>query len=290
VADARSFRGAAKACGVSQPSLSAQVAEVERQLGARIFERDRKRGLLVTPAGGPLLASARDVLLAADQLADAGRGLGDPLAGTLRLGVIPTIAPYLLPRLVPLLRRRHPGLTPLWQEEKTGALVSLLGEGKLEAALVALEAPLGDLEQETLGEDPFLLCVSARHWLADGRGRVALDVLAVEKLLLLDEGHCLREQALAVCSRQRAEEAGFRATSLPTLVQMVASNAGITLLPRLAAAVELERADIVVRRFEPPEPARTLGLVWRPTSTITRSLVELATSMRQALPGARPQK
>ena len=280
VADSGSFRRAAERCGVSQPSLSAQVAAVEGLLGARLFERDQRQ-VLVTPAGEALLARARAVLLAADDLAAASAALGDPLAGRLRIGVIPTIAPYLLPALVPLLRQRHPRLTALWQEDKTDVLARLLNAGELEAALVALEAPLPDLETLAIGEDPFWLCLPRQHPLAGGRGRLALAALAGTELLLLDEGHCLREQALAVCSSHRAKEAGFRATSLPTLVQMVAGNAGVTLLPRLAAPVEMKRASIALRRFQAPEPSRTLALVWRRSSPLGPALVELGQTIRR---------
>jgi LysR family hydrogen peroxide-inducible transcriptional activator len=279
VGQARSFRRAAERCRVSQPSLSAQVAEVEGALGARLFERDR-RGVIPTPAGTALLERIRTLLLAADDLGAAAAGLRDPLAGPLRLGVIPTIAPYLLPGLLPALRRHFPRLQPLWHEEKTDVLAAMVTAGALSAALVALEAPLPGLARRPIGVDPFLLCAARGHPLARGTGPLPAAALADQEVLLLDEGHCLREQALAVCATQGAHEPGLRATSLPTLVQMVAAGAGVTLLPRLAAAVERRRAPVVLRRFERPEPHRTLGLVWRPGSPLEPALQRLAAAIR----------
>jgi LysR family hydrogen peroxide-inducible transcriptional activator len=262
VAEARSFRRAAEACAVSQPSLSAQVAEAERALGLRVFERDRRR-VLVTAAGEALLARARRVLVEADDLVETARRHADPLSGTLRVGVIPTVGPYLLPRLVPAVRAALPKLVLLWVEERTGSLVRLVAAGELDAALLALEADLGDLVTAPLGKDPFLLAAPPGHPLARARGPLRLADLRGEKVLLLDDGHCLRDQALEVCASARAEELGFRATSLSTLVQMVASGAGVTLLPRLAVDAEAPRAGLRARPFADPAPGRTLVLAWR---------------------------
>lgn len=270
-----SFRRAAERCHVSQPALSAQVAEVERALGARLYDRDRHR-VVPTPAGAALLERIQSLLLGADDLGLAAAALGDPLAGPLRLGVIPTIAPYLLPGLLPALRRKFPRLQPLWHEAKTAELAELAAGGELTAALVALEAPLPGLAQRPVGDDPFLLCAARNHPLARGRGPLSLSALAGHTVLLLDEGHCLREQALSVCATHGAEEPGLRATSLPTLVQMVAAGVGVTLLPRLAAVVERRRAPVVFRRLERPEPRRTLGLVWRSGSALQPALERLA--------------
>jgi LysR family hydrogen peroxide-inducible transcriptional activator len=282
VAGTRSFRKAAAACHVSQPSLSAQVAQAERALGVTLFERDRRR-VLPTPAAEELLARAAAVLLAADDLLAAGTRLGDPLAGNLRLGVIPTIAPYLLPRIVPALRRKHQRLKVLWHEDRTAELVTGLQEGRLDGALVALEAPLADLERVALGEDPFVLCAPRGHPLARGRGPLPVSALASAEVLVLDEGHCLREQALEVCSAGRARQSDLRATSLPTLVQMVAGGAGVTLLPQLALPVELRGSRLLqVRRFAPPPPARTLGLVFRRRSALAEALRTVAGTIRSA--------
>ena len=274
-------------CRVAQPSLSAQIAEVERALGTRLFERDRRR-VFPTPAGAVLLERIRALLVAADDLAVAASQLGDPLVGPLHLGVIPTIAPYLLPDLLPAMRRRHPGLQPLWREDKTDVLAAMVSAGELVAALVALEAPLPGLARRPLGHDPFVLCAPRKHPLASGRGPLPTSALADQNVLLLDEGHCLREQALAVCSVEGALEPGFRATSLATLVQVVAGGAGVTLLPRLAVPVERRRAPVVLRRFAKPEPRRTLGLVWRQGTALEPALQELAATMAAAYAAMEP--
>jgi LysR family transcriptional regulator, hydrogen peroxide-inducible genes activator len=281
VGQTRSFRRAAERCHVSQPSLSAQVAEAERALGTRLFDRDRRQ-VIPTPAGAALLERIQALLLAADDLVSAAGALQDPLAGPLRLGVIPTIAPYLLPGLLPALRRHFPRLQPLWHEDRTRSVAALVSSGELAGALVALEAPLPRLVRRPIGDDPFLLCASPQHPLARGKGPLPLSALAGQDVLLLDEGHCLREQALAVCSTQGAHEPGLRATSLPTLVQMVAAGAGVTLLPLLAAPVERRRAPVVLRRFRAPEPKRTLGLVWREGSALGPALERLAGAIEAA--------
>ncbi|HEV3030955.1 MAG TPA: LysR substrate-binding domain-containing protein [Polyangia bacterium] len=283
VADTLSFRRAAETCGVSQPSLSAQLGELEEALGARLFERDRRR-VLLTAAGETLVARARHVLTDAEDLADAGRRLVDPLAGTLRVGVIPTISSYLLPDVVRALRRGHARLDVRWTEDKTSALVGALEEGTLDAALVALEANLGQLAREPLGRDPFLLAAPRGHALARRTGAVTAEELVGAPLLLLDDGHCLRDQALAACGGARPEELGFRATSLPTLAQMVAAGAGVTLLPALAVPTESRRAPLVVRPLADPAAFRTVGLVWRPTSPLAPALRAVAATLRAAYP------
>jgi LysR family hydrogen peroxide-inducible transcriptional activator len=280
VAEAASFRRAAEACHVSQPALSAQLAEAERALGVRLFERDRRR-VLVTAAGAVLLARARAVLVAADDLLDAARRSADPLAGTMRLGILPTVGPYLLPRATRLLRRALPRLQILWVEDRTAALVGRVERGELDGAVVAREAHLGDLVDAELARDPFLLAVPPAHALAQGEGPVRLRALDGERVLLLDDGHCLRDQALAVCSRAGAEELGFRATSLPTLVSMVAGGAGVTLLPRIAAA-EAPRAGLRARPLSDAAAARTLVLAWRRGAAAEPALRAAAEVLAQA--------
>lgn len=288
VADARSFRRASELCHVSQPSLSAQVAQAEAALGVRLFERDRRR-VLITRAGEALLPRLRAALLAADDLAGTARQLEDPLQGVLRFGIIPTIAPYLLPAVAPALAARFPGLAPLWREDRTAALVAALEAGDLDAGLVALEAPLGDLARVPIGSDPFLLCAPAAHPLARGTAPIALAAIGTAEVLVLDEGHCLREQALAACARTGAREAGFRATSLPTLVQLVGAGAGLTLLPQLAAKVELARAKVRARRFKSPEPGRTLGWVFRAGSPLADALGKVGEALRECYAGLVPR-
>jgi LysR family hydrogen peroxide-inducible transcriptional activator len=285
VAETRNFRRAAEACAVVQPSLSAQIAALEDALGVRIFNRDR-RGVLLTPAGELVLARARRVLLEAEELAREAQRAQDPLGGSLRLGVIPTLAPYLLPEVSSILRRAFPSLEPMWREERTAVLVQALQEGRMEGALLALEADLEDLETATLGKDPFMLVLPRDHALARGRSPVSMKDLEGEHLLLLDDGHCLRDQALDACRNARVEELGFRATSLPTLVQMVASGAGITLLPRLAVATETSRAPVFVRPIAAPVPYRTLALAWRKGCHLDKPLRKLAATLRSGLKSA----
>ena len=232
--------------------------------------------------GGPLSARARRVLVETDDLLAASRRVGDPLAGLLRLGVIPTISPYLLPDVVPALRRAHPRLGVRWIEDKTEALVMALNAGALDAALLALEADLGDLQSELIGHDPFVLAVPRGHPLARVAGPATLAELRGAAVLLLDDGHCLREQALAVCANARTEELGYRATSLPTLAQMVSAGAGVTLLPRLAVATESRRSALVIRPLRDQSAQRTIALVWRPTSPMAAALRALAGTIRGA--------
>jgi LysR family hydrogen peroxide-inducible transcriptional activator len=280
IADTRSFRRAAAQCGVSQPSLSAQLAQLEGALGVRLFERDRRR-VLLTAAGEDLVERARRVLVDADDLVDAARRLGDPLAGTLAIGVIPTISPYLLPAAAPAIHRAHPRLTVRWLEDKTENLARELHAGRLDAALLALEADLGGpLQREVIGRDPFVLATPRAHPLAKRSRPATLGDLRGAHLLLLDDGHCLRDQALAVCAGARTEELAFRATSLPTLAQMVSAGAGVTLLPRLAVATESRRADLAVRPLADERAFRTLALVWRPTSPSSTALRKLAATIR----------
>jgi LysR family hydrogen peroxide-inducible transcriptional activator len=284
-----SFRRAAERCHVSQPSLSAQLAELEEALGVVLFERDRRR-VLPTGAGLPILERARRMLVAADDLELAAKGAQNALEGRLRLGIIPTISPYFLPSLTPALRRAHPDLSALWIEGKTEDIVRELDDGALDAAVLALEAPIGTLESAVIAVDRFVFA-SAKHDPLAGRARaVSLDELADADILLLDEGHCFRDQALSFCSRSSARELEFRATSLPTLVQMVASGAGVTLLPELALATETRHAALSIRPLPAPAPGRTIALVWRPRSPIGEALMTLAKTMKDAYPKRAPTK
>jgi LysR family hydrogen peroxide-inducible transcriptional activator len=283
VADTLSFRKAAERCHVSQPSLSAQLAQLEAALGVRLFERDRRHVLLTTSAR-ELIERARRVIVEADHLLELARRSADPLAGALRIGVIPTISPYLLPRLTPALRREYPRLTIFWVEERTEALVRKLDEGALDAALLALEAPLGDVERQAVARDPFVLVTPARHPLGVKKGPAKPSELRHASVLLLDDGHCFREQALAICSKAKADELEFRATSLSTLAQMVASGAGVTLLPSLAVPMEARRAKLCIRRFAAPEPGRTIALAWRKRAPLDASLRKIASTISAAYP------
>jgi LysR family hydrogen peroxide-inducible transcriptional activator len=214
---------------------------------------------------------------------DEARRAADPLSGTLRLGILPTIGPYLLPLAAPALRRAFPKLLLLWSEDKTSALVARISAGDLDGAVLARESDLGDLASLPLGSDPFLLAAARGHPLAASASPLPLDALHGEQVLLLDDGHCLRDQALAVCSKAQAEELGFRATSLPTLVEMVASGMGVTLLPRIAAGAEARRSDLRIRPFRAPAPGRTLVMAWRRGSSLEPPLRAVAETLRAAL-------
>ncbi len=285
VAETGSFRRAAERCNVAQPSLSAQIAELERSLGVTLFERDKRR-VLSTPAGIEIVRRAQRALAAAAEVFEAARRHVDPLTGTLRIGVIPTVGPYLLPEAVPALRKAFPALTVAWTEDKTGDLVPRIRSGDLDAAVLAEGPELGDLEIEKIGEDAFVLLAPKGHELTRARGALAPEDLAGHRVLLLDDGHCMRDQALAVCSTAKAEELGFRATSLSTLVQMVAGGAAVTLLPRIALATERHRADLRVRELAAPAPSRTLVLAARKGSPISPALRAIAEVLAAAVAAA----
>jgi len=283
VAQTLSFRKAAERCRVSQPSLSAQLAQLEAALSVRLFERDKKR-VMPTQAGKALIERAQRLVLDADELVLAARRAADPLTGTLTLGVIPTIAPYLLPSVTPALRKAFPKLSVAWIEDKTEAVAELLARGSLDAALVALEAELGDVEHAVIAKDPFMLVTRRDHPLAHKRTDVSRTELRDTEVLLLDDGHCFREQALEYCTRAKAHELALRATSLATLTQMVAGGMGVTLLPQLAVATETARAGLKVRSFASPVPYRTLALIWRKRSAISDALRKLAEVLQAAYP------
>jgi LysR family transcriptional regulator, hydrogen peroxide-inducible genes activator len=285
VAEAGSFRGGAAGLGLSQPALSAQIAQLERQLGLQIFERDRRR-VLVTPAGEDVVSRARRILAELAQLVEAAGAHRAPLTGTLRLGVIPTVAPYLLPLVLPAVRARYPRLRLVLREDQTARILAELEAGRLDACLLATPVP-GDLATLELFREEFLLAAPLGHPLL-ARRRVREADLAGETTLLLEDGHCLRDQALAVCHSAGAHEAAeLRATSLPTLTQMVASGLGVTLLPKLASEVLVPgpRAGVGLARIA-ERPGRTLGLVWRMSSARGRELRLLADAILAATPRA----
>ena len=280
IADHASFSRAAESCAVSQPALSAQVAQLEDALGVQLFERDRRK-VLVTPAGAEVIARARATLAAAGEVVDSATSSAQPLTGTLRLGVIPTIAPYLLPSVLPAVRKAYPKLRLVLREDQTARLLTQLDEGKLDAAILALPV-VGDLAAVHLYFEDFALAVARGHRLAR-RATVRATDLDDEPLLLLDDGHCLRDQALAVCESVGArEQSELRATSLVTLVQMVASGLGVTLIPAMAAGALAPRGgEVVVVRFAPPAPGRDVGLCWRMSSARGRELGALAACLRE---------
>ncbi len=278
VADTGGFRKAAQLCHVSQPSLSAQLAQLEDALGVRIFERDRRR-VLVTPAGSEMLARARRVLLEAEDLIAASSRLRDPLCGTLRIGVIPTVSPYLLPEITPAIRSSYPRLTVHWTEEKTQVALRLLRDGALDAVLLALVPGMEGLDRQVVAEDPFVLAGAPSDPLLRSRVPARVKELEGASLLLLEDGHCFRDQTLAFCEGAHVREAGYRATSLATLARMAAGGAGLTLLPELSLAVENRHDELAVRRFARPGPRRTLVLAWRAQTPLAMALRQIATTM-----------
>ncbi|HRA35361.1 MAG TPA: LysR substrate-binding domain-containing protein [Acidimicrobiales bacterium] len=284
VADHRHFGRAAEACFVSQPTLSTQIKKLETELGVSLVERN-PRHILLTPAGDQVVARARAMLQQADDIRGIAQLAKDPESGSIRLGLFPTLAPYLLPHVVPAIHARFPHLELLLVEEKTEVVMARLRSGELDAGVLALPVGHEGLHMQPLFTEEFVLAVPADHPLADAGGPVDLSVLTTEDLLLLEEGHCLRDQALEVCRLSGSRERrGFRATSLETLRQMVAAGVGVTLLPELAVQPPVPPSDdIVLLRFAPPAPSRQIALVWRETSTYEALLPELAT-MLSALP------
>lgn len=285
IAELGGFRRAAEACGVAQPSLSAQVAQVEQALGVQIFERGA-RGVRVTAAGARVVDRARAVLLASRDLADTARQHTDPLRGTVRIGVIPTVCPYLLPEVAPAIRTTLPDLHVVWSEDKTQALVEQIDAASLDGAILALDPRITHLEHAAIADDPFVLAAAPGHPLARRSGPASPDVLKGETVFLLEDGHCFRDQALAVCGATGANEAGLKSTGLATLVQMVGGGRGVTLLPKLAVAVENRRGQLAVRPFKSPAPTRHLVMAWRKGSAMKRPLESLATVVRQSWPEA----
>jgi LysR family hydrogen peroxide-inducible transcriptional activator len=280
VADTLGFRRAAERCAVSQPTLSAQIQHLEGVLGVTLFERDRKR-VLLTVVGEEVAARARRVLVEMDDLLAVATRARDPFTGTYRVGVIPTIAPYYLPEVTQVLAKAFPKLRLVFREEKTEDTVRDLWAGTLDAGLVALEAELGDLEHAVVLRDPFVVALPKGHPLARKK-RVAQSELDDAHVLLLEDGHCLRAQALAICKKAGASEMDLRATSLATLVQMVASGDAITLLPELAVAVENRNAQLEIRAFSAPVPVRTIALAWRPRSPFAEAFRRMAATLATA--------
>lgn len=292
LADHRHFGRAAAASHVSQPTLSTQIRKLEDELGVPLVERAPRR-VMLTEAGEDIVQRARRVLADIEQMRETARQSRDPEAGTLRLGLFPTLGPYLLPHVVGPLRARFPRLELLLVEEKTEVLLARLRDGKVDATVLALPVDAEALEHTPLFEEPFVLAVPADHALARRRGPLPLDALHDAHLLLLEDGHCLRAQALDVCHLAGAtEKAGFRATSLETLRQMVAAGVGITLLPVLAVRPPVAPlATLKLLPFATPAPRRAIALFWRKSSARAPMLEALAGVLRDlpsALLQARP--
>lgn len=283
LAEHRHFGRAAEACAVTQPALSMQIRDLEKHLGADLVER-RPGEVMLTEVGVEVSRRAERVLAGARDLAEFARHSGRLLSGKLRLGVIPTLAPYVLPQILPALQQRFPELRIELRETQTRTLLDELHRGALDAVLLALPVEDSDIETLALFEDAFLLALPAGDPLRS-TARVGAQDVDQRRLILLEEGHCLRDQALAFCgTRIEAPGAtGLGATSLATVMQMVANGYGVTLVPEIALDVEGRDARVKVLRFRDPEPARRIGLAWRRTSPRKADFVALGQIVTETL-------
>ncbi len=262
----RHFGRAAEACLVTQSTLSAGLQELENLLGVVLVERTKRR-VLMTPLGNQIADRARGLLRDAEDLADLAQAAGEALTGPLRLGVIPTIGPFLLHRVLPGLRAAYPRLRLELREERTAVVLERLNAGDLDVGLIAFPWPTDDLEVAIIADDPFVVALSPDHPLAREPGPVPTVALAQAEMLLLEEGNCLKEHALAACSLAPARAGGIQATSLHTLVQMVAGGLGMTVLPKLAVDGDILRGtNLVTRPLLGGEQGRQIGLCWRRSS------------------------
>ena len=276
LADTRHFGRAAERSFVSQPTLSAQLKKLEDYLGVQLIERVPKR-VSLTAAGEEIVARARRILEASDEIVELAKGHRDPLAGRLKIALLPTIGPYLLPNVAARLRKQLPRLELMLYEYQTDPMLEKLHSGEIDVGILALPVPLDGLESFELYREPFTVALPAGHRLAS-RQAIKVDDLSQETLLLLEDGHCLRDQALDICSSTGVnEKQDFRATSLETLRQMVAAGVGITLLPELAGRGAYGNArGVVVKPFVKPVPTRTIGAVWRKSSARREAILALA--------------
>ncbi|GLK71093.1 LysR family transcriptional regulator [Ancylobacter dichloromethanicus] len=273
------FGRAAEACAISQPALSLQIKELEEILGAPLVERGMRQ-IRLTSLGEEFATRARSILRAVDELDDLARASHSPLAGRLRIGVIPTVAPYLLPAVMQRLAARFPGLDLRPREAVTQRLVDDLVDGRLDTAIVALPVSEPSLNEYPLFEEEFVL---VRPLGEADQPVPSSDMLREMRLLLLEEGHCFREQALSFCNlTPRLSRELMEGSSLTTLVQMVGAGIGVTLIPQMAVAIETRSAAVSVARLAPPHPARTIGMVWRRTNPLASSFEQMAAIVREA--------
>jgi LysR family hydrogen peroxide-inducible transcriptional activator len=267
------FGRAADACAISQPALSMQIKELEETLGAALFERGARQ-ISLTSLGEEFNLRAREILRSVDELADLARASQARLAGRLRIGVIPTIAPYLLPTIIANLTRQYAGLDIRVRETVTQRLIQELSEGRLDTAIVALPVSEPSFEEVALFSEEFML-VRPRD--GDDRPVPSIDMLQNMRLLLLEEGHCFRDQALAFCKMNSSlPRESLDGTSLSTLVQMVGSGIGVTLIPEMAVPIETRSAAVSVTRFGSPSPSRTIGMIWRKSSPLAEQLAQIS--------------
>lgn len=285
VAEHLHFRDAAAAIGMSQPALSGAVAALEESLGVQLLERTTRK-VLLSPAGERLAERARTVLDAVGELMEEAEAARAPFTGVLRLGVIPTVAPYLLPTVLKLVRKRYPLLDLQVHEEQTSSLLDGLGHGRLDLLLLAVPLGVPQVTELPLFEEDFVLVMPQDHWLG-GRGDVPREALKELDLLLLDEGHCLRDQALDICrevGRTEGAPVTTSAAGLSTLVQLVAGGLGVTLLPRTALKVETARNDqLTTGCFAAPAPARQIALAMRTGAARQREFESFAQALREAM-------
>ena len=284
LADHGHFGRAAEACFITQSTLSTQIKKLEDFLGVTLFDRSLKR-VTPTPIGKEILAAARNIVEEAERIRELAKHAQDPMARTIHLGVIPTLGPYYLPHALTLVHKKHPDLRLLLREEMTPQILGHLVDGKLDAGLLALPVTDDSLRVEPLFYEPFFAALPAGHALAKRDVLKVSDIIS-EKLLLLDEGHCLRDQALDVCGAGSRGREEVRATSLETLRQMVAMGLGLTLLPALAvdAGARQTKKAVEVRPFKAPPPGRTIGLVWRKRAPFPETFERLAATLKATLP------
>ncbi len=273
VAEHLHFGRAAEACFVSQPTLSTQIKKLEEFLGVTLIERTNRQ-VILTPIGESIVARARVILREVEQLVQTAEESRDPLGGNFRLGIIPTVAPHLLPRILPCIREHFPNLRIQLTEGQTAVISAMLKSGELDAVIAALPLEEDNIDETRLYFEPFYLAVSDQHPKA-GQRHVTLKDLDQEEVLLLEDGHCLRDQALSVCrSNNAVENTNFRATSIETLRQMVAANIGVTLMPELA--IHSAQANVRYIPFDGQVPGRDIGLAWRSSSPRLALLQQLS--------------
>ena len=273
------FGRAADACAISQPALSLQIKELEQMFGAPLVERGG-REIRLTPIGLRLLEKARQILLSVGELDDLVRAAQGPLSGRLRLGVIPTVAPYFLPQIIADLAGRFPGLDLTLREAVTHALIEDLQEGRIDLAVVALPVSEPALTEFALFEEDFVLVRPAEDADKPVPSPVALQTM---RLLLLEEGHCFRDQALSFCEFGESRPGALmEGSSLSTLVQMVGAGMGVTLIPEMAVSLEARSAEVAISRFSSPRPSRTIGMVWRKTNPLADQLMQVGAIIRAA--------
>lgn len=281
------FGRAADACAISQPALSMQIKELEAELGLALFERGARQ-VRLTGFGEEFAQRARAILRSIDELADLARASQDGLARRLRIGVIPTVAPYLLPAIIGDLTRLHAGIDISVRETLTPRLIHELGDGRLDMAIVALPVSEPAFAEVALFSEEFLLVRPSADAGKPVPGREALREM---RLLLLEEGHCFRDQALSFCDLPPTQPRELlEASSLSTLVQMVGSGIGVTLIPEMAVAVETRSASVSVARFGDPRPSRTIGMIWRRSSPLADQLVRMAAVVQQAAEASRKER